>query len=151
MWPGISYVTADLDSGSLAVMTFDIMAIPFSDRSFDVIICNHVLEHVYDDRVAISEMYRVLTPSGLLYSMHPVDMNLAQTIEDPNASADVRAEQFWQHDHVRRYGRDFPGRLERAGFEVEVEWYGRELGEATRAFHRLSDQEPIFVCQRPAR
>jgi ubiquinone/menaquinone biosynthesis C-methylase UbiE len=60
MWPGIRYVTADLDSGSIATMTFDIMAIPFSDRSFDVIICNHVLEHVSDDNSAIREMYKVL-------------------------------------------------------------------------------------------
>jgi SAM-dependent methyltransferase len=147
--PAIRYVTADLNPGSIAMMTFDIMAIPFDDRSFDVVICNHVLEHVDDDRVAMREIFRVLRPGGFLYSMHPVEMDLAHTVEAPSATPNERLELFGQRDHVRRYGRDFVDRLREAGLEVAVERYGHELGEEARDYYRVSAGEEIFVCRRP--
>jgi SAM-dependent methyltransferase len=149
-WPETRYVTADVDPNSIAAMTFDITAIPFPDRSFDLVICNHVLEHVSDDRAAIRELYRVLKPGAALYSMHPVDTRLARTLEDPAATPDQRLELFWQCDHVRRYGRDFPDRLAEAGFDVSVHRFGRELTQEARAYYRVDADEPIFECRRPA-
>jgi SAM-dependent methyltransferase len=145
--PAICYVTADLNPGSIATMTFDIMAIPFDDRSFDIVICNHVLEHVDDDRVAMREIFRVLRPGGFLYSMHPVGMD-AHTVEAPSATPNERLELFGQRDHLRRYGRDFVDRLREAGLDVAVERYGHELGEEVRDYYRVSAGE-IFVCRRP--
>ena len=43
-----------------------VTGLAFRARSFDVIICNQVLEHVPDYRAALSEIYRVLSPGGLL-------------------------------------------------------------------------------------
>ena len=145
----IRYVTADRDPGSIATMTFDIAAIPFDDRSFDVVICNHVLEHVDDDRAAMRELFRVLRPGGVLYSMHPVEMDLAQTVESPAATPNERLELFGQRDHVRLYGRDFVERLEQAGFDVAIERYGEALGEKARDYYRVGAREEIFVCRRP--
>jgi SAM-dependent methyltransferase len=146
--PRIRYVTADLNPASTAMLSFDIMAIPFDDRSFDVVICNHVLEHVDDDRRAMREIFRVLRPGGFLYSMHPVEMDLAQTVEAPEATPTERLELFGQRDHVRRYGRDFLERLHQAGLEVAVERWGEELREESRDYYRVSAREEIFVCRR---
>jgi SAM-dependent methyltransferase len=148
-WPQIHYVTADLDPRSPATMTFDIVAIPFADHSFDLVLCNHVLEHVDDDRAAIREIFRVLKPGGFLYSTHPVEMDLARTVENPAATPEERLKLFGQRDHVRRYGRDFVERLQDAGFDVAMHRYGRELGEEARAYYRLSADELIFACRRP--
>ena len=61
--PNLEYITADIES-PLAKVKMDVHSIPFPDNSFDVIFCNHVLEHVEDDLLACSEFNRVLKPSG---------------------------------------------------------------------------------------
>ncbi len=61
--PFASYVTTDLNS-PLADVKADICSLPFEDNSFDIILCNHVLEHIPDDRKAMSELYRVMKPNG---------------------------------------------------------------------------------------
>lgn len=40
--------------------------LPFVDGAFDVVLCNHVIEHVPDLTGALSELSRVLSPAGLL-------------------------------------------------------------------------------------
>ncbi len=39
----------------------------FSDQSFDVVVCNHVYEHVSDSVMLMSEIYRLLKPGGVCY------------------------------------------------------------------------------------
>ncbi|HYF50255.1 MAG TPA: methyltransferase domain-containing protein [Planctomycetota bacterium] len=115
---GSGYVSADLMS-SLAMLKLDITALPFGRHSFDVILCSHVLEHVVEDAQAMREMVRVLKPGGYALLMVPITADA--TIEDRSAtSPEERLRLFGQADHVRRYGRDFTSRLQKAGFEVET-------------------------------
>jgi predicted SAM-dependent methyltransferase len=126
----LDYVSTDLDR-SRAMVKADITALPFSDRSFDVILCSHVLEHVVDDRRALRELFRVLKPSGWAVVQVPTSRRLSETFEDPTiVSPEDRERVYGQTDHVRIYGRDFAERVREAGFTVRVEDYGRELGEA---------------------
>jgi hypothetical protein len=60
---GDKYITADIES-PLAKVKMDIHQIPFEENRFDVVLCNHVLEHVKDDIKAMQEIYRVLKPGG---------------------------------------------------------------------------------------
>lgn len=113
---GRGYLSADLDA-SRAMVRMDITGIDFPDASFDVIFCNHVLEHVDDDRKAMRELYRVLKKNGWAILMVPVTAE--KTIEDPSVvTPEERRRVFGQEDHVRRYGPDFAQRLSDAGFEV---------------------------------
>ena len=52
------YTTTDLHS-PLADVKADICDLPFKDATFDLILCNHVLEHIPDDLKAMEELYRV--------------------------------------------------------------------------------------------
>jgi SAM-dependent methyltransferase len=115
---GIGYVTADL-SNPRAMTKMDVTDIPFMDRSFDVIYCSHVLEHVVDDRKAMQEFFRVLKDNGWAILLVPIGGE--RTIED-SAMTDPqeRLRVFGQSDHVRLYGRDYAERLREAGFAVEV-------------------------------
>jgi SAM-dependent methyltransferase len=141
------YVSADADPASIADMTFDVMAIPFPDHSFDIALCNHVLEHVADDRLAMQELCRVLKPNGFLYSHHPIDLKLERTVEDASITDPAeRIRLFGQRDHVRRYGRDFIDRLTDAGFQVEMERY--RPGPKSVAYYDLREEERIFICRR---
>ena len=61
--PMLSYFTGDLTS-KLAGVRMDITNVAYKDNSFDIILCNHVLEHVERDRKAMTELLRVLIPGG---------------------------------------------------------------------------------------
>jgi SAM-dependent methyltransferase len=150
--PRLDYLSGDLDS-RLADVRLDVTDLSFPDASFDVVICNHVLEHVLDDRRAMSELYRVLRPGGWGVAMVP-DVEKETTFEDPTAvTPEQRLALFGQADHVRRYGRDYVQRLESVGFRVSVE----ELEDALdpdeqrrlglRKFGRI---EPIFIVSKDA-
>ena len=97
------YTTTDLHS-SLAEIKADLCELPFQDNYYDLILCNHVLEHIPEDQKAMQEMYRVLKPGGTLIAQVPLEENRTQTFED-NSITDkaTRTEIFGQYDHVRIY------------------------------------------------
>ena len=45
---------------------YDGQSFPFKGGSFDVVLTNQVLEHVFNPDVFLSEIHRVLTPDGVL-------------------------------------------------------------------------------------
>ena len=115
----LDYVTADLES-PLADMHFDIQQIPLADNSFDVIFCNHIMEHVEDDLCAMQELYRVMSHGGWGVVLSPVDLSRQHTFEDDTITDEAeRTRIFGQYDHRRVYGRDYADRLRSVGFEVE--------------------------------
>lgn len=143
--PLTDYVTADLNPGA-AMVAADITRLPFPDDSFDAILCIHVLEHVDDDRAAVAELRRVLRPGGWAAVMVPIDLDRATTHEDPSVtSPEDRRREFWQHDHVRLYGRDLAGRL---GLTPDP-WI-RGLGRGAHERFGLFPQEDIFLLTQPS-
>jgi SAM-dependent methyltransferase len=99
----------------------DLTALSFPDNSFDMVVCNHVLEHVPDDRKAMSEIYRVLDKGGLAILQVPISEKLNETYEDSLIqSEEERLNKFGQRDHVRIYALDYIERLKFAGFRVEI-------------------------------
>ena len=123
------YITADLDS-PIADVKADITNLPFNDNSFDVIFCNHVLEHIPDDTKAMQELYRVMKKGGMGIFQIPQDLNRKITFED-NSIIDrkERAKVFGQYDHVRIYGKDFFSFLNQAGFKSKGIPYAEKLTE----------------------
>lgn len=148
--PQLRYTTADLDS-PLADMTLDVMSMPFADATFDVVLCNHVLEHVDDDRVAMAEIRRILRPGGWAILLVPIDHSRASTFEDPAIVApEERFARYGQEDHARLYGRDYADRLRETGFDVTVEDYGATLPDDVVERCRLRRNgrfEEIYLCR----
>lgn len=115
---GDGYLTADLVD-PLAMVKMDVTSIGYPDRSFDVIYCSHVLEHVPDDRKAMREFRRVLADGGWAILLVPITGE--KTFEDPAITEpSERRRVFGQEDHVRRYGPDYADRLREAGFTVQI-------------------------------
>lgn len=115
---GQSYITADL-LDPRAMVRMDITNIQYPDEYFDVIYCSHVMEHVQDDKRAMSEFYRVLKSDGWAILLVPITADKtfeASSVVDPSERLRI----FGQEDHVRRYGTDYIDRLEEAGFKVKA-------------------------------
>jgi SAM-dependent methyltransferase len=147
--PDVRYICGDLDA-RYAGHRVDVTVLDFPDGSFDAILCNHVLEHVPDDRRAMRELRRVLAAGGWAILLVPL-VERACTDEDPElADRAERIRRFGQHDHVRQYGRDYVDRLQEAGFVVSEERLEHELDDAAAQRYRLRNpvrMEPLYVCR----
>lgn len=141
----LEYITADIES-PLAKVKMDIHDIPFEDNSFDVIFCNHVLEHVEDDIRAMSEMKRVLKPGGWAILQIPFFYPLRDTTYEDKSITDPkdREREFGQDDHVRMYGKDYGQRLASVGFDVKEDDFVRYLPEELVRRHALPIKEIIY-------
>jgi SAM-dependent methyltransferase len=128
----------------------DVTALPAADRTFDVILCSHVFEHVPDDHAAVAELRRVLRPGGWAILDAPVDDRRASTDEDLSVtSSRERRRRFGQWDHVRVYGRDYPDLLRSGGFEVVVDPFdAAERDRRTCGLRPGTDH--IYLCRRAA-
>ncbi len=144
----LNYTTTDLNS-PLADVKADICALPFDSNSFDFILCNHVLEHIPDDKKAMQELYRILRPGGTGIFQIPQDISRENTFED-NTITDPkeRAKIFGQYDHVRIYGKDYFDKLRSVGFAVEEVDYTKKLSEKEMNYYRLAKGEIIPVCRK---
>jgi len=142
----LDYTTTDLNS-PLADVKADICDLPFSDKSFDFILCNHVLEHIPDDTKAMNELYRILKPGGTAILQIPQELDRAESFQDDSITdPKERAKIFGQYDHVRVYGRDYFDKLRAVGFKVEEANYTSELSETEIDKFRLAKGEVIPVC-----
>lgn len=142
----LDYTSADLYSPIVDVKA-DILDLPFKDNSFDVIICNHVLEHIEDDKKAMQELYRVLKPNGMGIFQIPQDLSLEKTYEDFSIISPVeRTKHFGQYDHVRIYGRDYFDTLRNVGFEVQEIDYSKKITPELLKKYCLVKGEILPVC-----
>ncbi len=142
----IIYTTTDLLS-PLADVKADICNLPFTDNCYDIIFCNHVLEHIPDDTKAMQELYRVLKPGGMGIFQIPQDLSRAKTFsDDAVTNQKERAKIFGQYDHVRVYGYDYFDKLRSIGFKVIEEDYTSKLAPEFVKKYCLAKGEIIPVC-----
>nr|WP_315050247.1 methyltransferase domain-containing protein [Capnocytophaga leadbetteri] len=144
----LTYITTDLYS-PLADVKADLCALPFEDDSFDVIFCNHVLEHIPDDAQAMRELYRVMKKGGWGIFQVPQDVNRVHTFEDDTITDPAeRTRIFGQYDHVRVYGLDYFDRLRQVGFEVEEIIYSTHFTTEEIERYRIVPEEILPLCKK---
>jgi SAM-dependent methyltransferase len=145
----LDYTTADLLSPIADVKT-DIRDMNvFKDNTFDVVMCNHVLEHIDREQDAMKEILRVLKPNGFAILQVPIDYSLETTFEDLSITEPKEREKYFgQYDHVRQYGRDYAQRLESAGFNVRSDDFILSFSAQEIEKFRLDKQEIIYYCSK---
>ncbi|MCE3294679.1 MAG: Methyltransferase type 11 [Crocinitomicaceae bacterium] len=144
----LEYLTGDLVS-PLADIHFDLHRIPLEDNRFDIVFCNHVLEHVDDALQCMREIYRVMEPGGWAIMQVPQDFTRAETYEDKSiTSPEDREKHFWQKDHVRLFGRDYPDWLRKAGFEVQEFNPALQFSDEFIERHRLMKSEILYLARK---
>ncbi len=121
----------------------------YAESSYDIFICSHVLEHVPDDRKALSELYRILKPSGWGILMVPILLAIEEIDEDPSVQDEAeRWRRFGQNDHVRMYSKKgFGKRVEEAGFVVRQ--YGQDFfGRNVFKRHGISPKSVLYIVSK---
>lgn len=151
----IEYYPCDLtperyaNFGSVKILQADITKLPFEANFFDVVICNHVLEHIPDDSRAMDEVLRVMKNGAWGIFQVPIDRNRDVTYEDPSINTpEARLRAFGQSDHVRYYGRDYPQRLEKAGFTVTTDDYANTFSPEQAFIYGINRGEILHVCRK---
>jgi SAM-dependent methyltransferase len=144
----LNYLTGDLVS-PIADLHFDLHQIPLENDRFDVVFCNHVLEHVEDALQCMRELHRVMKPGAWGIMQVPQDFTRETTFEDSSITSPEDREKFyWQKDHVRLFGRDYPEWLKRAGFSVQ-EFKPTDYYDATLIQRmRLQEGEILYIVKK---
>ncbi len=144
--PNLKYVTGDYNS-PIADIHFDLHKAPFQANSFDVIFCNHVLEHVDDANQCMRELYRIMSPGGWGIFQVPLDTSRQTTLEDPSITSPAEREKhYWQKDHVRLFGLDYKEKLAAAGFKVKADDFINSFTPELIDRYRLPAGEIIYFC-----
>ncbi|MBS1650386.1 MAG: class I SAM-dependent methyltransferase [Bacteroidetes bacterium] len=144
----IEYTTGDYNS-PIADIHFDLHKAPFNDNSFDVIFCNHVLEHVENADVCMKELHRIMKPGGWGIFQVPLDTTKQKTFEDKNITDPLEREKhYWQKDHVRLFGLDYKDKLAAAGFKVKPDDFVNTLSNELIDKYRLPKGELIYFCEK---
>jgi SAM-dependent methyltransferase len=143
---GDGYITADIES-PLAKVKMDIHSIPFDENQFDVVLCNHVLEHVNDDIQAMREIHRVLKPGGFAILQVPFFSPVPDVTFENDRITDPREREkiFGQDDHVRKYGKDYADRINRSGLKASEDSFVNTLAEEQRLRYGLVKGEMLYI------
>ena len=143
--PDIEYTSVDIERSN-ATQKMDLTNLNYPDGSFDNIFCYHVLEHINDDIKAMMELYRVLKPGGWGILQVPLWSDL--TFEDPKVSPEEYELIYGHPQHVRRYGKDYLGRLESVGFKVDLDKYSTSLTNDFIEKYGILKSEDIYLCKK---
>ena len=144
-----TYVKADLFPSAPDVQKVDMLNMQFPDQSFDLVIANHVLEHVVEDTKALSEIRRVLRPGGLAILQTPFSAMLNTTFEDSGIqSPSARQFAYGQDDHIRLFGSDIFTRFSKAGFISRVTTHDSALVDVDPDVYGVNPREPFFLFER---
>lgn len=139
----LEYISIDLINAR-AMMQMDITQMNFPSQSFDIIICSNVLEHVKNDIMAISEIFRVLKIKGFALILVPIGGD--QTLEDPTITPDQYEKYYGCSHHVRLYGLDIQNKLKDAGFKVKLEFFGQKFSNSLNKKYGFDKNEIFFIC-----
>ena len=144
----LDYTTLDIES-PIADIKADIRNLPLENNEFDVIFCNHVLEHIAEDAKALKELYRVMKPGGWGIFQVPIKYDLARTYEDFSITdPKERQKHFGQYDHVRWYGMDYFERLKSVGFEVDINFNSAIFSPEEQAKFALMKGEILPIVRK---
>ena len=143
------HVLADLYPSRPDIQRMDMMEIPYPDRSFDLVIANHVLEHVDNYMDSLGEVRRILRTGGLAILQTPYSAKLNQTWSDNGIDNDLaRLHAYGQADHVRLFGKDIFTRIAESGLTPRVKSHEDLLPHVDAIEFGVNHAEPFFLYER---
>ena len=142
----LEYVGGDLFPKKPEHRKVNVERLDFPDGYFDLIICNHVLEHVDRPDTALAEFSRCLAPGGHLVAQTPYSPILKHTFELSTPPSEPFATRYFgQNDHVRLFGVDIVDRFRAAGLNGDLYPHTVVLGDIDPETWGCNGREPFFL------
>lgn len=148
----LKYVKADLFPKDRDIHEIDLIDIPYKDESFDILICNHVLEHIPEYFTALREIFRVLKKGGTAILQTPYSKLLQNNFEDPGINNDeLRLLYYGQEDHVRYFSEDqFFKSLVKAGFKLQIVKHIDIFENNLAKYYGVNKNEDLIRVSKPS-
>lgn len=144
---GKNYLSTDIEHPD-AMLHADITNMPLDNNSFDLIICNHVLQEIPDDKKAMRELFRILKKGGTAIITIPKNKKAKETFENQGEINNKdRKKLYGYYGAIRIYGDDFIKRLKDSGFKVKTIDYIKVFAEKKISKYGLSE-EKIYLCKK---
>lgn len=145
----IEYVLADLYPRSPDIKKVDVTSINYPDEYFDIIICNHVLEHVTDYKMAISEIFRSLKFGGVAVLQTPYSNKIHKNFSDNLIQSKVdKALYYGDSDHLRVFGKELIENFSEAGFKLRLKSHKEILNEFNPIKYGVNANEDLIYLQK---
>lgn len=146
------YIRGDLLPADEHELRIDITEASFEDNRFDVLICNHVLEHVANYRKAFAEIFRLMKPGGRAILQTPYSKLLARNFEDEGINSDTSRDYFYgQRDHMRLFGeQQFLAELQATGFILQIIRSSDIIDNHESQLYGINNEEDLFIFMKPA-
>ena len=146
-----NYVRGDLFPANPTIRKIDATAIDFPDACFDIVLANHVLEHIPDYTRAIREVYRVLRPGGFAILQTPFSKRLQKNFEDQGINTeDLRLYFYAQRDHVRVFSEhEFLQSLQEAGFALAFAKHADFFTDEESYYYGVNKREDFIRVLKP--
>ena len=139
-----NYITADIVDGPCD-HKIDLQNFNFDKKGFDLVICNHVLEHIESDDISLKNIYSLLNPKGFAILQVPMSDEIDVDYKKENIQTEEeRIENYGQFDHVRIYAKkNYINKIENTGFSVDIDTMKDE--KKILPMYGLNDKE-FIVC-----
>lgn len=144
---GNQYISADIVSERADVVA-DITELQFEEEQFGYVICNHVMEHVYEESKAFLEIRRCLQPGGILIFTAPICWSQNTYEDDSVVTASDKIKYYGQEDHVRLYGNDIVERIASYGFDVELLRCNEIINEKEIKKFGFLKEDSVLLCKK---
>jgi len=145
------YILGDLVPKKEGLVKLDATNITFPDNYFDLLIANHILEHIPDYLKALSEFFRVLKPGGIAILQTPFSKLLKTNFEDVNINNDSLRKFFHGlEDHVRTFSRHhLLLDLKNSGFSLELKSHAELFTENQTHYYGVNADEELIQVIKP--
>jgi len=116
-----NYFTADIIKNK-SDFIIDLQNFNFKEKNFDLVICNHVLEHIENDIKALENIYSILKPGGIAILQAPLSTIIDVDFKKEDAISDIDRLNFYgQSDHVRIYSeKNYLQKIKNIGFNLNI-------------------------------
>ena len=127
-----NYTTADIITGKCDI-DLNLQDFNYKEKNFDLVICNHVLEHIENDMVAIKNIYSILKPNGVAMLQVPLSTLIKKDFKKENVNTNnERLDNYGQIDHVRIISKEnYLKKLEQVGFKLKLDYMESEKNNIT--------------------